>query len=144
MTDGADNLQAAVHPLAPRFDSAAVRDLAHDSPFMRRLAHAKWPSSVQLTAIGAATDIMVPANAASRPGAERATVIPRSLNGHTGILTDPTALRNVRAALEGKPLPCRSLANEIAGEVLPTAIGGVEQGAGAIATAASQGVEVRP
>jgi hypothetical protein len=57
-------------------------------------------------------------------------VIPRSLNAHTGILTDPAALQNVRAALEGRPLPCRSLANEIASEVAPAAISGIEAGAG--------------
>ena len=55
-----------------------------------------------------------------------------SLRAHTGILTDPAALQNVRAALEGKPLPCRSLANEIAGEVGPAAISGVEDGVGSL------------
>jgi hypothetical protein len=118
-----------------------VRDLARDSPFMNKLERAKWPSGIQLTAIGAATDYLVPGNAASRPGAQSATVIPHAVFAHQGILTDPTALRNVRAALEGKPLPCRSLANEIEGEVLPAAIGGAEEGAGAIAAAGSQVID---
>jgi triacylglycerol esterase/lipase EstA (alpha/beta hydrolase family) len=144
MTNAADLLQGGTHKLGPRSASAAVRDLAHDSPFMKRLERAKWPRGVQLTAIGAATDFMVPGNAASRPGAQSATVIPRSPFAHQGILTDPTALRNVRAALEGKPLPCRSLANEIEGEVLPAVIGGAEDGVGAVAAAASQAVGVTP
>ena len=87
VTNAADRIQAATHPLAPPSDSAAVRDLAFGSPFMQRLEHATLPSSVQLTAIGAATDFLVPGNVASRPGARSVTVVPRSLFGHTGILT---------------------------------------------------------
>jgi hypothetical protein len=53
-------------------------------------------------------------------------------------------LRNVRAALEGKPLPCRSLANEIVGAVVPAAISGIEKGGGEIAAGASRSAGVTP
>jgi triacylglycerol esterase/lipase EstA (alpha/beta hydrolase family) len=137
LMDGFDYSRVALTPVPP-VKSAAVRDLARGSDLMKLLEHAKLPTGVQLTTIGAATDFMVPANAASRPGAQSATVIPRTLNGHTGIVTDPETLRNVRAALEGRPLPCRSLANEVIGEVLPTAISGVEEGVGADAAIAAK------
>jgi hypothetical protein len=118
--------------LLPSFDAPAVRDLARDSELMKELDGAQLPPSVQLTTIGSTTDVIVPGNAATRPGSRGATVTPHSLDAHTGIVTDPAALENVRAALEGKPLPCRSLANEIAGEVVPAAIGGIEDDAGTV------------
>jgi hypothetical protein len=99
---------------------------------MRQLDGAQMPGSVHLTTIGSTTDIVVPGTAATRPGAQNATVTPHSLNAHTGILNDPAALQNVRAALEGKPLPCRSLASEIAGEVVPAAISEIEDGVGSL------------
>ena len=43
-----------------------------------------------------------PATPHRDPARGASTVIPRSLFAHTGILSDPTALRNVRAALEGQ------------------------------------------
>jgi hypothetical protein len=59
-------------------------------------------------------------------------VTPHSLNAHTGIVTDPTALQVVRSALEGKPLPCRSLTSAIAAEVGPGAMSAVEDGVGSV------------
>ena len=35
------------------------------------------------------------------------------LNGHSSIVTDDSALRATRAAIEGKPLPCQSLASDV-------------------------------
>jgi triacylglycerol esterase/lipase EstA (alpha/beta hydrolase family) len=134
--DGFDSSRQAL--AVPPVKSAAVRDLARGSDFMKKLEHAKLPTDVQLTAIGAATDFIVPANSASRSGAQSTTVIPRSLNGHTGIVTDSETLRNMRAALEGRPLPCRSLTNEVIGEVVPTAIGGLEAGIGVDAAIAAR------
>ena len=103
-----------------------MRDLASTSPLMQELAKARLPFGIQMTAIGGTTDFLVPADASNRPGVQHATETPGSLNAHTGILTDPATLQDVRAALEDKPLPCRSLVHHIAGEVVPAAISGVE------------------
>jgi hypothetical protein len=68
---------------------------------------------VELTTIGAAQDVVAPAVDTARRGAQRYTAIPLGLNGHSSIVTDDAALRATRAALEGKPLPCRSLATHL-------------------------------
>jgi hypothetical protein len=101
---------------------------------MRRLRDAALPDEVELTTIGAATDLIVPGTAATRPGTAHTTVLPRALDAHTGIVTDPGALSSVRAALERQPLPCRSLVTTVAGEVLPTVITGVERDLGRTGT----------
>jgi len=127
---GLNAVQDHSYRATPSLNAPAVRDLARNSPLMQELAKKHLPYDVQFTAIGAATDVMVPGNAAGRPDAQRATEIPHSLNAHTGILTDPGALQDIRAALEGRPLPCRSLLHEVASEVAPAAIGGLEERGG--------------
>ncbi len=124
--------------------SPALRDLAADSDLMRRLRAAPWPDTVEVTTIGAATDVYVPGNAATLPGARARIVIPHALNAHTGILEDPSALRDVRAALENKPLPCQSLVTILAGKTLAPAIDAGEQLAGAAGDAAGLGADVMP
>ncbi len=114
----------------PSPSSPAVRDLASGSPLMRRLDAAHLPEQVDLTAVGAATDLMVPGNASWRRGANHTVIVPKTLDAHNGILGDPEALRAVRAALERRPLPCRSLATILAGEVVPETIARLERGAG--------------
>lgn len=102
--------------------SASARDLSEDSAFTHRLETAKLPDQVQLTAIGAATDFLVPAQVAQRADARNTVVIPHGLNAHSAIVTDPSALMATRAAIEQRPLPCRSLASTIAAEVVSTGI----------------------
>ncbi len=128
--------KSPVGSVAPPLSSPVVRDLARGSDLMKRLAAAELPHNVQLTTLGAVTDVMVPGNAAKRSGAQNVTVLPRSPNAHTGILSDPAAMRNVRAALEGKPLPCQSLGDKVFGEVGPAVISGIEDGAGHVAAVA--------
>ena len=125
----ADRLADAVGAQLP-LQSAALRDLAVDSAFMRRLDAARLPDEVQLTALGSATDLIVPGDVATRDGAATATVVPIGLNAHTSILNDPSALRVVRSALEGRPPPCESLATALAGKLIPTAIRSLEDGVG--------------
>jgi len=114
----------------PMARAPGVRDLASDSDLMRRVGEAPLPDLVELTTIGSATDVIVPGTAAVRPGARGATVIPHALDAHAAIVTDPEALANVRAALEDRPLPCRSLLTSVAGEVVPTLVTDAEIGAG--------------
>jgi hypothetical protein len=114
----------------PLARTPAVRDLASGSGLMRRLDDAPLPDLVQLTTIGAATDVIVPGTAATRPGARATTVVPHAFNAHTGIVTDADALAAVRAALENRPLPCRGLLTTVAGEVVPTLVTGLESDTG--------------
>jgi hypothetical protein len=126
--------KAGVH--LPDPDAQSVADLAATSDLMRELDASRLPDQVDLTTIGSATDVVVPGNASSRPGARSTVVLPSSINAHSGIVTNPAALRAVRAALEDRPLPCRSLITSVAGEVVPTVITSVEHDAGSVAGAA--------
>jgi hypothetical protein len=110
---------------------------------MRRLDSARLPDEVQLTTVGAATDVVVP-GAAATGGARSTTVIPDGLNAHKAVLSDPSALRAVRAALENKPLPCQSLPTVVAGKVLTVTIRSLEDGIGRLGAAAARIADGRP
>ncbi len=101
-----DDLFGRVLPIAR---TPAVRDLASDSPLMRRIADAPLPDLVELTTIGGATDLVVPGTLATRPGAQHTTLIPHALNAHAGIVKDPAALSSVRAA--SRTVRCRAAAS---------------------------------
>ena len=116
--------------------SGSARDLAEHSAFTDHLQASKLPEQVQLTAIGAGTDFLVPAPFASRSDAHNTVVIPHALNAHTAIVTDPSALMATRAAIEQRPLPCRSLTSTVAAEVVSTGIVSGERAAGAAAALA--------
>jgi triacylglycerol esterase/lipase EstA (alpha/beta hydrolase family) len=124
----ADRLGVAL----PDAQSASARDLAEDSAFTRHLEASKLPDQVQLTAIGASTDFLVPASLATRNDARNTVVVPHGLNAHSAIVTDPSALMATRAALEQRPLPCRSLASTVAAEVVSTGIVTGVRAAGAV------------
>ena len=109
-----------------------MRDLASDSDLMRRVGDAPLPDLVELTTIGSATDVIVPGTAADRPGARGTTVIPHALDAHAAVVTDPDALAGVRAALEDRPMPCRTLLTSVAGEVVPALVTDLEIGAGGV------------
>lgn len=128
--DGAEGALRRVGVGLPSSRAQSVRDLADDSPLMHRIKASHLPELVQLTAIGAATDFVVPATASSRPGAQSTVVFPHSLDAHTKITTDRSALRAVRAAIEHRPLPCRSLVSTVASEVVSTAISVGERAVG--------------
>jgi hypothetical protein len=114
---------------APNPDAESLRQLDKNSDFSRGV-DAHFPSVVDLVSIGAAQDVIAPAGDTARQGARQRTVIPHSLNGHTGIVTDDSALRATRAALEGKPLPCQSLTTVLTGEIVSTAIATTERRVG--------------
>jgi hypothetical protein len=128
---------AGAHVPSP--DAPATSDLASTSPLMRGIKHSPLPEEVQLTAIGGATDPIVPATSASRPGAQSTTVFPHSLAPHSAIVGDPAALRAARAAIEQRPLPCQSLAATVADAVVASAITSGETLAGKLAAVAVGG-----
>jgi Peptidase family M23/Putative serine esterase (DUF676) len=136
-----DELFGRVLPIARK---PAVRDLASDSPLMRRIADAPLPDLVELTTIGGATDLVVPGTLATRPGARHTTLIPHALNAHAGIVKDPAALSSVRAALEDRPLPCRSFLTTLTGEVAPTVVAEAESVGGGAVAAAGAGADRGP
>ena len=133
----------ALHAL-PVTRTPAVRDLASDSPLMRRIARAPLPDLVELTTIGGATDLVVPGTRATRTGARHTTLIPHALNAHAGIVKDPAALASVRAALEHRPLPCRSFLTAVAGEVVPAVVGEAESAGGRAAAVVAAGADRGP
>jgi len=107
-------------------DSPAVRQLDPDSALMRRLHAKPLPPNVQYTSIGAVADVFVPANRIHLDGAREVVVEVDALNDHTGIPSDPNALRAVRAALEQRPLPCTSIVTGIRSSVIPVVVSRVE------------------
>jgi hypothetical protein len=137
---GADLLRHRL-PLAR---TPAVRELDPDSALTHRLEGAALPDDVDLTTIGSATDLVVPATAATRRGAPHLTVLPGALNAHKGVLTDPTALKGVRAALEGRALPCASLVTSVEGALLPAVISRTELDLGAGGAVAGRLADLRP
>ncbi|HZP28807.1 MAG TPA: peptidoglycan DD-metalloendopeptidase family protein [Acidimicrobiia bacterium] len=106
-------------PKHPPSDSAAVEQLAEDSPFMTRLFDGGLPAKIHMTSIGATDDVVVPANHIGAPGADEIVVDVAGVSDHHNIPKDPAALRAVRAALEHKPLPCTSLLDGIRSALEP-------------------------
>jgi hypothetical protein len=133
-------LNAAHAAGAPSPDAESLRQLDKKSDFSQD-QDAHLPPVVDLISIGAAQDVIAPAGDTARRGARERTVIPHSLNGHTGIVTDDSALRATRAALEGKPLPCQSLTTILTGELLSTAIATTERRIGDLGGLVAAGSE---
>jgi hypothetical protein len=106
---------------------------------MARLRGAPLHEAIDLTTIGSLTDVVVPADHATGGGARHTIVETSLLDGHGDVLTDADALRAVRAALEGRPLPCRSFAAFLRGAVVPRAISAVESLPGDVAAAVPGG-----
>jgi hypothetical protein len=119
----------AVAPLPPG-DSAAVRDLAETSTLMRHLWDHGLPDHVDFTTIGAPEDVVVPADRISVPGATETVQAVNSPNEHSAIVTDPNALRAVRAALEHRPPPCVGIDTALRSAIAPVVISRTEQTVG--------------
>jgi hypothetical protein len=128
---GLGALDAAPVPL-PDLDSDAVEDLAEDSAFMARLDAAQLPDSVQLATIGSLWDYVVPADRATGAGATHTIVDAGIVDPHGDIVRDDEALMAMRAALEGRPMPCLSLQDVIRAQLVPPAITLVESTAGGV------------
>jgi triacylglycerol esterase/lipase EstA (alpha/beta hydrolase family) len=106
----------------PDPSARAVEDLAEGSATVRGVQDAGVPDHVDLTSIGASEDVVVPPTNISLPGATETTVAVDSPSEHSAIVSDPNALRAVRAALEGRPPPCVGFVTALRGAVVPVVV----------------------
>jgi len=114
----------------PPADSAAVRDLDEDSPLMQHLWDHGAPDHVDFTTIGAPEDAVVPAGRIGVPGATETVQAVNAFNEHSAIVTDPNALRAVRAALEHRAPPCVGITTALRSAVAPVVISRTEHSVG--------------
>ena len=114
----------------PPADSAAVRDLGEGSPLMQHLWDHGVPDHVDFTTIGAPEDVVVPANRIGVPGATQTVQAVNAVNEHSAIVTDPNALRAVRAALEHHAPPCVGITTALRSAVAPVVISRTEHSVG--------------
>ncbi len=114
----------------PPADSAAVRDLDEGSPLMHHLWDHGVPDHVDFTTIGAPEDVVVPANRTGVPGATQTVQAVNATNEHSAIVTDPNALRAVRAALEHRAPPCVGITTALRSAVAPVVISRTEHSVG--------------
>ena len=144
---GREGLAALRHATGdgiPPGDARALRQLAEDSPLLRRLWRRRLPEHVDLTSISGADDVIVPANHTAARGGAEVTVNPDGISDHTGILRDPAATAAVRLALEGRAPPCVALVDGVRGAVEPVVISRVEHSIDALARHGGQLVPTLP
>jgi hypothetical protein len=131
-----DDVVGSNVPGIPPLSSTAVGQLAESSPLVRGLFPHGLPDHVNFTTIGAAGDVVVPADHIAVRGATE-TVVGTGVvdlpGAHGAIVRDPAALRAVRAALEGRAPPCVSLGTALEGAVVPVVISRFEHNVGAVA-----------
>ena len=139
---GRELLESLPGGLVPPPSAESPRDLAEGSELLDRIHDAAMPDDVDVTSIGAALDVVVPASSTDVEGAEHVVVNPWSLGAHSAILTDSDALRAVRAALEGRPMPCVSFGDALVGAVAPAVISRVEHATGLVVGGVGAGADV--
>lgn len=123
LLDWAESLAGgAIPPSAGR----STRQLAEDSALMRHLWRRPLPDQMDLTSIAAPDDAVVPADRTEAPGARRVTVDPSGVGDHSAIVDDPTAMREVRLALEQRAPGCVGLLQGVRGAIEPVLIRRVE------------------
>ena len=125
LTDGA----ASLFPLPPG-SAPSPEQLSEGSAFLAALQARPLPDHLDFTTIGVATDFVVPATNVSVDGTTETTVDVGGLSVHSAALTDPNALRAVRAGLEGRPPPCVGLGDALKGSLVPVLISRAEHIAG--------------
>ena len=78
-------------------------------------------------------DTTVPGDHASSDDAAQRTIVETGFlfDSHTNVVKDPDALRAARAAIEARPLPCRSFGAFVEAALVPRAISLVESGGNA-------------
>ena len=130
--DALDATHSITH--LPRSDSAAVRDLAEGSAFMRDLWAHPLPPHVAFTTVGGTDDVVVPADRIHVPGAREVVVAVAGAHDHSAIPRDPRALEVVRAALGGGPLPCTTWQEGLRSALEPVLISRVEDDLGPVLT----------
>jgi Membrane proteins related to metalloendopeptidases len=123
LLDWAESLAGgAIPPSAGR----STRQLAEDSSLMRHLWRRPLPDQMDMTSIAAPDDAVVPADRTEAPGARRVTVDPSGVGDHSAIVDDPTAMREVRLALEHRAPGCVGLLQGVRGAIEPVLIRRVE------------------
>jgi hypothetical protein len=105
----------------------ATWQLAAGSRYARALGARPLPEQIELTTFGAADDVVVPADHATRAGARQVVVNPAGLADHRRIVEDPGALDAVRLALEGREPPCVGVVDGVRGAVEPVVISRAER-----------------
>ena len=110
----------------PPSGGRSTRQLAEDSPFMKRLWDRSLPDQVDMTSVAGDDDFVVPGSTTEAPGAQHVTVDPRGLGDHSAIVTDADAMREVRLALERRPPGCVGLLQGVRGAIEPVLIRRVE------------------
>jgi triacylglycerol esterase/lipase EstA (alpha/beta hydrolase family) len=136
--DGVDDVAGGA---LPPTGVASTRQLAEGSKLIRGVANDPLPEQIDLTTIGGADDVVVPADHASRRGARSVTLDPAGVADHSGILRDPEALDAIRLALEGRGVPCVGVATGVRGAIEPVLISRAEHTAGAVGGAVGDAVD---
>ena len=149
----ASSTGSAVHGLLaeqlglPPPDAVAVLELAEDSKLLRTLWDHRLPDQIDFTSIAAVDDLIVPSGATKVPlaGVEHALTDPSGvLHDHARIRDDPSAMRAVRLALEGRAPPCTSPALRLRASVESGVITRLERGAGLLAGTAGRVLDALP
>lgn len=133
---GGEAALAAVPGLPPAA-APSVADLAETSALLQRLDETRLPPGLDVVAIGAPLDWVVPHGATELDGGESVTVNPDAILGqHSALTSDETALIAVRNAIVGRPPPCISLADSLLATVVGERIAYVERAPGALVDSA--------
>ncbi len=124
LLDGVGSVLRSIPP--PNADS--VQELSAHSEVIRGVQRAGVPDHFDVTTIGAAEDLVVPAGNISLDGATETVVAVNSLGQHSDVLRDADGLRAMRAALEGRAPPCVGLDTALRSAIAPVVIRRLEQG----------------
>ncbi|HEY3722420.1 MAG TPA: peptidoglycan DD-metalloendopeptidase family protein [Acidimicrobiia bacterium] len=115
----------------PPTGATATGQLAEGSSLIRGLRATAPPEQIDVTSIGGADDVIVPADHIGLPGARVVTVDPAGIADHGAIVRDPAALDAARLALEDRSPPCVDVVTGIKGAVEPVLISRAEHTVGA-------------
>lgn len=128
--------------------SRSVADLAPGSAFLTRLAAMRPPDPpIRIAAIGARTDVIVPASRARWPGAPSTTVDVEGAGAlaHDALPRSPAATREVALAIAGAPPTCRSPADALVDAAVSLAVQAGTYGLGVTAAAGMEAaLPIRP
>lgn len=136
--DGVDGVAAGA---VPPTGATSTRQLAEGSPLIHGLRTTPIPEQMDVTSIGGADDVVVPADHIGLPGAHAVTVDPAGITDHSAIVRDPRALDAARLALEDRPLPCVDVVTGVRGAVEPVVISRAEHTAGDAGRLAGQAAD---
>jgi triacylglycerol esterase/lipase EstA (alpha/beta hydrolase family) len=128
--DGVGSVASSMPPP----NGTSVRELSERSELMREVRRRGVPEHFDVTSVGAAEDVVVPASHISLDGAQETVVAVNSSSQHSAVLGDPDALRAMRAALEGRAPPCVGLDTALRSAVAPVVISRITHEVGGLAS----------